>query len=126
MTLSPETMLIGNGALLLAIAALTGFSQARTERGSENERRWRVVHNGGTAGGVQLIALGAIWGRWTTQALSGWIALGLTLATWAFFVGPLLSALSRTRSARWFLWGGSLVAIPAYAGLALLALRALT
>src|SRR2546430_967583 len=45
------------GTWLLAIAALPGFVQERHRDVPEEFARWRVVHAGGTAGAVQLLAL---------------------------------------------------------------------
>lgn len=121
MNIDSAQLLLTTGALLLGLAALTGFVQARTERGSEAESRWRVVHSGGTAGGVQLIALAAVWQDLSgTSPVIGWVGACLVLSTWLFFVGPLLKALQRIRSARLIVGLGGLVAIPAYLGLIVL------
>jgi hypothetical protein len=55
-----ESLLLSAGLRLLGVAALTGFVQARTPRDSAAFDHWRVVHNGGTAGGVQLLALNVL------------------------------------------------------------------
>src|SRR5437867_1482171 len=104
------------GTWLLAIAALLGFVQKRHRDVPEEFARWRVVHAGGTAGAVQLLALSAIWPRlsgshpWTTV-----LAWGLILVAWAFLLGPTAQAVgpvTRPRLmrngfhfARWCVWG---------------------
>jgi hypothetical protein len=106
------------GVSLLAVSALLGFAQARTSQNPESFARWRVVHNGGTAGAVQLLALAAVWHRlasgrpWTVV-----LAWGLIFATWAFFLGPLARALGRPRLASGINILGAVAAVPAYAGL---------
>ena len=110
---------------MLGLAALTGFAQARHARNSARHVRWRVVHAGGTAGAVQLIALGAAL-RVLDAPLTRWYELptlvGVALATWAFFLGPLLHALGKDRTARWVTLCGAVFAAPAYAALPLLVL----
>src|SRR5438132_860001 len=59
----PERILLVCGLTLLAVSALLGFVQHRHRERPDMFARWRVVHNGGTAGAVQLLALGAVWGR---------------------------------------------------------------
>jgi len=123
MRIDSDALLLVTGALLLSVAAFTGFVQARTERGSAEEVRWRVVHNGGTAGGVQLLALSAVWARLAGSSdFAGPIALCLAMSTLLFFVGPLLKALSRARSGNLVLWAGAVASLPAYIGLILLAI----
>lgn len=122
MKLESGELLLTAGALLLGIAAFMGFAQARASRGSATESRWRVVHNGGTAGGVQLLALSAVWTRLAAPSLfSGIVACCLVLSTWLFFIGPLLKALSRPRSGNAILWVGAVASLPAYLGLIFLA-----
>lgn len=122
MNLDGGGLLLITGAVLLGIAAFMGFAQAGTQRGSTAESKWRVVHSGGTAGGVQLLALSAVWSRLAGPSpLAGVIAGCLALSTWLFFVGPLLKALSRSRSGNVVLWAGATASLPAYFGLLVLA-----
>lgn len=106
------------GVVLLSVSALCGFVQYRYRERPESFAQWRVVHAGGTAGAVQLIALYAIWGHlgirgtWATCLSSG-----LIIATWAFFVGPLARAVGQPRIARIVNSAGTVVAIPAYLSL---------
>jgi len=111
-------LLLPTGTVLLGIAALTGFAQARTTRGTEAESKWRVVHSGGTAGGVQLLALSAVWSTLTGPSLVASVtAASIVVATWLFFLGPLLKALAWPRTGNWALWAGAALAIPGYVGL---------
>ena len=88
-------LLLATGAVLLGIAAFMGFAQARTTRGSASEGKWRLVHSGGTAGGVQLLALSAVWPRLAGQSpIASVTAVAIALSTWLFFIGPLLKALA--------------------------------
>jgi len=124
-TLVAERILIVAGILLLAVSALIGFIQAREQSGSAQHTLWRVAHAGGTAGGVQLIALGAVIDRLRSALPPGAtsaIILGLTIGTWAFFVGPLLRALGAEWHAKRVNIVGALFAGPAYLSLPLLLL----
>lgn len=113
--------LLISGTALLSVAALLGFAQHHARHHSERERLWRVVHNGGTAGAVQLIACGAAWDRIAGDAAgavwAAWLAAGLIAATWAFFLGPLARALGHTRVGDLVNRVGGLVALPSYLGL---------
>jgi hypothetical protein len=103
------------GTVLLAISALLGFVQYRYRDRPELFAHWRVVHAGGTAGAVQLLALSAVWERFAgSVSWARFLAAGVMLATWAFFLGPLARALGRPRLARAINSAGGLVALPAY------------
>ena len=110
-------LLASAGIVLLALAALLGFQQARAAPGSDAHGRWRVAHNGGTAGGVQLIALATAWPWLDGARFSPVLALGLALSTWAFFVGPTLRALGSERMARRINLVGAAIAVPSYLAL---------
>ena len=56
-------VLVIAGAILLSIAALLGFVQERHRDRPKLFAAWRVVHSGGTAGAVQLLALASLWQR---------------------------------------------------------------
>lgn len=112
------------GTVLLAIAALLGFVQERHRASPEAFARWRVVHAGGTAGGVQLIALSAVWQRLTAaETWAAVLAWSLIFTAWAFFVGPLAHAMGRDRVARILNRVGAVVALPAYLALPAILLR---
>lgn len=124
--LEAERILIVAGLLLLAISALTGFMQARETSGSEGHTFWRVAHAGGTAGGVQLIALGAVVARLSSSIPGNLllaIVIGVAVGSWAFFIGPLLRALGAARVAKRVNLLGALIAGPSYLALPLLLLR---
>jgi hypothetical protein len=106
------------GTVMLSASALLGFVQhARRER-PEAFARWRVVHVGGTAGAVQLLALSAIWERFGSSGTwAGFLVTGLIVATWAFFLGPLAGALGWPRMATIINRMGAVVALPAYLAL---------
>lgn len=121
MNIDSESLLLVSGAILLGVAAFMGFAQAKA-RGSHTESMWRVVHSGGTAGGVQLIALAAVWTLLGGQSPGGAVvAVCLCVSTWLFFIGPLLRVLERDKAGNLVLWIGATAAIPAYAGLIVLA-----
>src|SRR5688500_10354423 len=65
-------LLLLSGVTLLSISALLGFVQERHRESPETFARWRVVHAGGAAGAVQLIALAAVWSQLTA---TGWRAI---------------------------------------------------
>jgi len=62
-------VLLLSGVMLLSISALLGFVQERHRDSPEAFARWRVVHAGGAAGAVQLIALAAVWGQFDAGRL---------------------------------------------------------
>jgi hypothetical protein len=113
--MTPESILLVCGIILLAIAALLGFVQYRYRNQPEAFARWRVVHAGGTGGAVQLLALGAVWQHLGFQGLSSvLLAVGLSASTWAFFLGPLANATGFPRVASSVNRVGSILAVPAY------------
>ena len=123
MDIDPQRLLLFAGILLLSVAALLGFVQERYRSQPEAFAHWRVVHSGGTAGAVQLLALSAVWpalsrGGWLLLA----VAMGITVATWAFFLGPLARALGLPRLATTTNMVGALFALPAYVALPFLLL----
>jgi hypothetical protein len=123
--MTPSQLFITAGLLLLAPAALTGFMQARQTAGSTEHTLWRVAHSGGTAGAVQLLALGAVLDRLRPALGEHWlllIAVGVSAATWTFFIGPLLRATGRLKPSRIVNGCGAIVAAPAYCALPLLLL----
>jgi hypothetical protein len=110
-----ERALLISGTLLLAASALLGFVQHRHRERPDAFALWRVVHVGGTAGAVQLLAVAAIWERTGTKGIwATFLAAGLISATWAFFLGPLARALGRPRTATIINRIGAVVALPAY------------
>ena len=116
-------VLLSSGAILLAVAALVGFVQERYRDRPELFAAWRVVHAGGTAGAVQLLALSAVWERLTSSdLLATLLACTLSLVTWAFFLGPLARATGRPRLARLVNGAGAVFAVPAYIALLFVAL----
>jgi hypothetical protein len=125
MSSSISQLLLGLGVVLLAIAALLGFAQARAHPGSVSAARWRVVHAGGATGAVQLIALAAVWRELTRTCpplLAAACALGIAAASWAFFIGPLLHALGDEVWYRRVNLLGAVLAVPGYLMLPLLLL----
>ena len=77
--------------------------------------RWRVVHNGGTAGGVQLLALGAVWSKLAFASVLSMLAAGALVAgTWLMFVDPLMTALAQPRLGKWAGYCGAFVSVPGY------------
>jgi len=114
--------LLVSGVLLLALAALTGFVQHRHRERAERFAEWRVVHAGGTAGAVQLLALASVWHQFGSSLFMLLLEAGLIVATLAFFLGPLARALQRPRAARAMLLFGALVALPTYLALPVLLL----
>jgi hypothetical protein len=113
-----ERALLISGTLLLTLSALCGFIQHRHRARADTVALWRVVHAGGTAGAVQLLALAALWDRLAPPgAFADLLAAGLIVATWAFFLGPLARALGGIRTARAITGIGAALAVPAYLAL---------
>jgi hypothetical protein len=116
--------LLAAGTILLSAAALAGFAQHAFRDDLVRAARWRVVHNGGTAGAVQLLTCAAIWHQLALdQAWSTWLAAGLAASTWAFFVGPLCTACGQPGSARIINRLGGLLGLPSYLALPAILLR---
>ena len=110
-----DRLLLNFGIVLLAVAALLGFVQHRHRDDPRAFALWRVVHTGGTAGAVQLIALAAVWHHIAQEGVvRSLISWGVIFATWAFFLGPLANALGRHRTASTINKVGALVALPSY------------
>ena len=120
--MNAEKGLLVAGIVLLALAALTGFVQHRYRERPDVFASWRVVHAGGTAGAVQLLALSAVWARFGHGLADSLLATGLIAATYAFFLGPLARALHWPRSAGIILMSGALLALPTYLALPMLLL----
>lgn len=116
-----ERALLAAGTVLLACASLLGFAQQRVRTRPEAFAAWRVVHVGGTAGAVLLLALAAVWARFGAHGpWSGLLVGGLVASTYAFFVGPLARALAWPRAGSAILAGGAVIALPTYLALPLL------
>ena len=115
--------LLVSGVFLLTISALLGFVQERHRDRPAAFASWRVVHAGGTAGAVQLLALAATWqhsfarGPWTAL-----VAGGLIFSTWAFFIGSVARAIGHARVATSITLAGAVAAVPAYLTLPVLIL----
>ena len=116
---APVTLLLVAGIALLAASALLGFVQHRHRERPEVFAQWRVVHAGGTAGAVQLLALSAVWGHFGRGPGFTLLAAGLVMATIALFLGPLARALNLRRTAAVLLAAGAAVALPSYLALPL-------
>jgi len=113
--------LLVSGILLLAVAALLGFVQERYRDEPVRFAHWRVVHTGGTAGAVQLLALAAVWNALAgSGTLASVLACVLIGVSWAFFLGPLARALGWPGLARGVNLAGAVLAVPAYVALPLL------
>jgi hypothetical protein len=116
--MDPTRALIVSGILLLTLAALLGFVQERHRASPEKFAAWRVVHAGGVAGAVQLLALAAVWNAITSgHDWTAVLAWALITVAWAFFIGPLARALGRPRLASRVNSAGAVVALPAYVAL---------
>jgi hypothetical protein len=109
-----DQMLLLWGVVLLSVSALLGFVQEHHRKSPERFAQWRVVHAGGAAGAVQLIALAAVWNQFTATGWKELLAFGLVVTSWAFFLGPLARALELPRLSRWINAAGAIVAVPTY------------
>jgi hypothetical protein len=107
-------VLLTSGLILLSISALLGFVQQRHRDAPEAFARWRVVHAGGAAGAVQLIALAAVWSQLGATGWKAIVPVGLVFASWAFFLGPLARAVDLPRVSRLVNIAGAVVALPTY------------
>lgn len=118
--MDPNRVLLLSGVTLLSISALLGFVQERHRESPDVFARWRVVHAGGAAGAVQLIALAAVWNQFAVTGWRAMLPMGLVFASWAFFLGPLARAMDLPRVSRWVNIAGAIVALPTYLLLPLL------
>ena len=96
-----------HGVLALIVSLVSGrwFSRAITTGG--NEVAWRVVHSGGSMGGIMLIAFSSlipilVLPQWATTAFVWSIILG----TWLFIIAMIIAAITGERGLK---GGGSLV-----------------
>jgi hypothetical protein len=112
--MDPNRALLTSGLVLLSISALLGFVQERHRDSPDAFARWRVVHAGGAAGAVQLIALAAVLNQLDATGWKAIIPLGLVWASWAFFLGPLARATDFPRVSRVVNLAGAVVALPTY------------
>lgn len=112
--MDPSRVLLLSGVVLLSISALLGFVQERHRDSPEMFSRWRVVHAGGAAGAVQLIALAAVWSQFAATGWKAMLPVGLVVTSWAFFLGPLARAMDLPRVSRWIDTAGALFAAPTY------------
>jgi hypothetical protein len=112
--MATDRMLLFSGVVLLSVTALLGFVQEKYRHSPERFAQWRVVHAGGAAGAVQLIALAAVWAEFHATGWKDLLALGLVWSSWAFFLGPLARAMERPRISRLINTAGATVALPTY------------
>ena len=110
---SSRLMLI-SGVMLLSVSAMLGFVQERHRDSPDVFARWRVVHAGGAAGAVQLIALAAVWRQFAATGWTTILPIGLVWTSWAFFLGPLARAMDLPRVSRWVNLAGAIIAVPTY------------
>lgn len=96
-----------HGAIVLLAGLVGGLFFARAIRLARGEVAWRVVHAGGCAAGVMLLAL-AVPTQWVVMSpiLQGLMALGFVLGTYLLVLGMFIAAI---RSARGIPAGGSRV-----------------
>jgi hypothetical protein len=88
-----------HGLIILMVGLLGGFPFAKAiKEKNGKETAWRVVHSGSSAGGVMLIAIGAIVGRLTLSLLlNSFIAAGIIISTYLFIIGMLIAAITGER-----------------------------
>jgi hypothetical protein len=111
-------LLLVSGTVQLSFAALLGFMQHRHRENAAVSATWRIVHVGGTAGAVQLLALSAVWKDLAGRGnLAAYLAAGIAISTWAFFVGPLSKALGYETASTVINRIGAAVAVPSYLAL---------
>jgi hypothetical protein len=87
-----------HGVLVLIVSLISGrwFSRAITTGG--NEVAWRVVHSGGSMGGIMLIAFSSLISiivlpLWATELFVWFIILG----TWLFIIAMIVAAITGQR-----------------------------
>lgn len=95
-----------HGVLVLVVSLISGrwFSKAITSGG--NEVAWRVVHSGGSMGGIMLIAFASliphlVLPMWAVSLFMWSIILG----TWLFIIAMIVAAITGDRGLK---AGGSL------------------
>lgn len=96
-----------NGVLILLVSLISGrwFSRAITTKG--NEVAWRVVHSGGSMGGIMLIAFSSLV---SLLVLSPWAMVVFVWSsiagTWLFILAMIAAAVTGERG---LTNGGSLI-----------------
>lgn len=103
-----------HGVLVLVVSLMSGrwFSKAITSGG--NEVAWRVVHSGGSMGGIMLIAFSSllphlVLPQWAVSLFIWTIILG----TWLFIIAMIVAAITGERGLK---AGGSLINRGVYFG----------
>lgn len=88
-----------NGLIILMVGLLGGFPFAKViKRQPEKVVAWRVVHSGGSMGGVMLIAIGAIVQRVLMSPLTSHLIFwGFIISTYALVAAMVVAAFTGER-----------------------------
>ena len=90
-----------NGVLALFVSVVGGFAFAKAIKSNpQREVAWRVVHSGGSMGGIMLMVFGCAWqyiSLGTYECLVGW---SLIVSTQLLIVGMFLAAITGKRGLR--------------------------
>lgn len=96
-----------HGVLILTVSLISGgwFAKAINTRG--NDVAWRVVHSGGSMGGIMLIAFSSlvpiiVLPRWSVTVF----VWSVILSAWLFIIAMMVAAISGERGLK---TGGSLI-----------------
>ena len=96
-----------NGVLILTVSLISGgwFAKAINIRG--NEVAWRVVHSGGSMGGIMLIAFSSlvpviVMPQWSMTIL----VWSVILSAWLYIIAMIVAAITGERGLK---TGGSVI-----------------
>jgi len=99
---SLKTQLAFHGVLILTICVFAGRFFARAINNQSREVAWRVVHSGGSMGGVMLIAFASVLDlAYLPYAASNAFVWFIVLGTWALVIGMIAAAVTGERGLRW-------------------------
>jgi hypothetical protein len=91
-----------HGTLILAVSMVSGRWFSKAIKAGKSEVAWRVVHSGGSMGGVALIAVAGVFDLVslpeTLLKVFVWV---LILGMWVFLVGMIAAAVTGQRGLEW-------------------------
>jgi uncharacterized membrane protein len=93
-----EFLLLFHGLIVLFACVTAGFAFSKAIRHQpESEVAWRVVHSGGSMGGIMLMAFSAVWGKLNLNDWSFYLGYGLLISTYLLVLGMFIAALTGKR-----------------------------
>lgn len=96
-----EKCLAINGIIILFEGVMGGFWFASAiKRQTGREVAWRVVHSGGSMGGIMLMAFAAVWHMFDFKGYGKVLALGQIISAHLFMLAMIAAAVTGIRGLR--------------------------